>query len=117
MSTQDIARFGLLYLNYGVWKDKQLIPKKWIIDSTTSYSNASPGVGYGYMWWLPTNVIYGQPIPGVAWRAEGVGGQYIIVIPSMDLVVAHLSKFDSTGIDSYPTFRNLFRLILESRVK
>ncbi|HWR30738.1 MAG TPA: serine hydrolase [Negativicutes bacterium] len=116
MSTQDIARFGLLYLNHGVWKDKQLIPKKWIIDSTTSYSNASPGVGYGYMWWLPTNVIYGQAIPGVAWRAEGVGGQYIIVIPSMDLVVAHLSKYDSTGIDSYPTFRNLFRLILESRM-
>src|SRR5258707_6465039 len=55
MSARDLARFALLYLHDGRWKDRQIVPSAWVRESTQSYSDANtdrgPGLGYGYMWW------------------------------------------------------------------
>jgi len=50
MSARDFARFALLYLHNGRWRDQQIIPAEWVAESTHSYSNTPTG-GYGYMWW------------------------------------------------------------------
>jgi CubicO group peptidase (beta-lactamase class C family) len=80
-TSRDFARFGLLYLNRGRWGTKQVVPSTWVADSVAG-SRAGPNA-YGLMWWL-------TDVPGVPkdlFIAEGHDGQYIYVIPSLDLVV------------------------------
>jgi len=49
ISAEDMARFGLLFLNNGKWEDEQIISEKWIKKAITP---SEPNVNYGYMWWL-----------------------------------------------------------------
>ncbi|WDV48072.1 serine hydrolase [Clostridiaceae bacterium M8S5] len=81
ITAKDMARFGLLYLNYGVWDGKQIVSKKWIKDSLTMNSNK-----YGYLWWL----IDEKNIKG--YTAAGSGGNHIFCFPDKELVVAIASK-------------------------
>lgn len=77
----DMARFGFLYLNGGLWNDNQIVSKSWIDESTAMNSYK-----YGYLWWL-------QEEDGVfAYSAMGDGGNIICCIPEKDLVVAIASK-------------------------
>jgi len=75
INTLDQARFGLLFLNKGKWKDQQLLSEKWI-SLATSPSKANKK--YGFMWWLPNDLCY---------MAEGFGGNYIIISNKYDLLV------------------------------
>src|SRR5215470_12336539 len=54
MSARDLARFALLYLRRGSWQGRQIVPARWIEDSTQAYSQseAGPAYGYGYLWWV-----------------------------------------------------------------
>jgi CubicO group peptidase (beta-lactamase class C family) len=81
-TSRDFARFGLLYLNEGAWGDQQVVPKEWVADSLAS-SDAFEG--YGYQWWLSGNTD--DELPADTFSARGHDGQYIYVIPSLDLVV------------------------------
>lgn len=84
LSARDAARFGQLFLNGGVWGNKQVIPASWIRESTTAYSWAKRiRQGYGYMWWTLPEDIWGRN----AFYASGYGGQIIAVVPSKRLVV------------------------------
>jgi CubicO group peptidase (beta-lactamase class C family) len=82
MTTRDMAKFGYLYLNNGVWNNQQLVPKEWVETSTKNYVNGTrfgDAVSqYGYWWWLGRDY----------YMAAGWGGQYIIVNPKLNLVVA-----------------------------
>ncbi|MFX0210302.1 MAG: serine hydrolase domain-containing protein, partial [Candidatus Hodarchaeota archaeon] len=54
MTPRDMAKFGFLYLNYGIWDGKQIIPREWVEISTRSHISASShirGKDYGYQWW------------------------------------------------------------------
>ena len=93
MSARDLARFALLYLHDGRWRDQQIVPAAWVAESTASYSNTPTG-GYGYMWWTSTPAS-GPRGPKVAllrptYWADGSHGQYAVVVPSLDLVVVNL---------------------------
>jgi CubicO group peptidase (beta-lactamase class C family) len=83
--TEDIAKFGQLYLQKGKWNGKQLIPEKWIQTATARQtSNGSNpqsdwDQGYGYQFWRSRNNAY---------RGDGAFGQYCIVIPEKNAVVA-----------------------------
>ncbi len=93
VTVRDYARFGRLYLNQGQWQGQQLVPKQWIIDSTTpdaahlmpgenpSSSNRS---GYGYQWWIPEH-------PQNDYLARGIYGQYIYVNPAKKVVIVKTS--------------------------
>ena len=83
--TEDIAKFGQLYLQKGKWKGKQLVPASWVEEATAlQTSNGSNPKsdweqGYGYQFWRCRNGIY---------RGDGAHGQFCIVIPEQDAVVA-----------------------------
>jgi CubicO group peptidase (beta-lactamase class C family) len=94
MSTRDMARFGLLYLGQGAWSGNQIVPKDWILASTTSYSETggTANTGYGYLWWIGENgagLVNAAVVGAGAFAAEGSGGHYIVVLPAYDMVVVN----------------------------
>ncbi|MBU1220127.1 beta-lactamase family protein [Myxococcota bacterium] len=91
MSARDCARFGELFLRSGKWRGNQVIPAKWITDSIKPMSSAGKGISYGYMWWVsPGKKHIGVETGKGTFSARGNWGQYIIVIPSLDMVVVKL---------------------------
>jgi len=82
MSTRDMARFGLLYLRNGKWKDNQIIPKNWIKESTAHKQTPWDNTGYGFLWWNK-KLNDGS----YTYYANGAMGQGIYVVPSKDLVM------------------------------
>jgi CubicO group peptidase (beta-lactamase class C family) len=83
--TGDIAKFGQLYLQKGKWEGKQLVPAAWVEAATTRQtSNGSNPAsdwdqGYGYQFWRCRHGAY---------RGDGAFGQYCIVLPEQDAVIA-----------------------------
>lgn len=86
MTTRDMAKFGYLYLNGGRWDGEQIVSLDWVRESSTNHS-PTQGLYYGYQWWL-------NPAQGY-YAAVGALGQYIIVIPELDMVVVFTSGFPS----------------------
>ena len=84
MSARDCARFGLLYLANGKWKNEQLIRESWIEESTKLHFDFKNTNGYGYMWWLTTDDYNDNEW---AYFARGNAGQFIYVNPYRDLVI------------------------------
>ncbi len=83
INTLDHARFGLLFLRNGKWKDQQLLSEKWInAAQQPSVANKT----YGYLWWLNTDLGWKGISPKVFYAA-GYGGNYIIVDKEHELVV------------------------------
>ncbi|MEM7043892.1 MAG: serine hydrolase, partial [Pseudomonadota bacterium] len=80
---RDLAKIGQLILNEGLWHDRQIVPKSWL-DASFADSVAADGeLFYGYQWWLGRGRKDGR-----RWIAGfGNGGQRLIVIPDLDLVV------------------------------
>lgn len=93
MSARDLARFALLYLHDGRWKDRQIVPADWVHESTQPYSVSDFGPGYGYLWWTgflkPENPMTPVRLPAGSFFAAGNGGQYAFVMPAADMVVIH----------------------------
>ncbi len=83
--TEDIAKFGQLYLQKGTWQDKQLVPKSWVKAATSlqTANGSNPrsdwDQGYGYQFWRSRHGAY---------RGDGAFGQFCIVLPERDAVIA-----------------------------
>lgn len=83
--TEDIAKFGQLYLQKGKWQGKQLVPAAWVEEATARQtSNGSNpksdwDQGYGYQFWRSRHGAY---------RGDGAFDQYCIVLPEQDAVIA-----------------------------
>src|SRR5256885_1601421 len=97
LTTRDMARIGLLMLHNGEWNGKQIVPRDWVAKSTgiiTPVEQLNPSivrrerVGYGYLWWVFNGPWNSGPYEG-AYTGIGAIGQFITVIPELDLVVAH----------------------------
>lgn len=86
ISTEDHARFGLLFLNKGKWGEEQIISPEWIETATTP-SPANPS--YGYLWWLnhPESSRYVADAGKDMYYAAGFGGNFIIILPKENMVV------------------------------
>lgn len=92
MTTLDLARFGLLYLDGGVWQGQQIVPADWVQTSTTTQAQrASDGSRYGYQWWVRS--FGGHP----AYVAQGHYGQYLIVVPELSLLIAMNSDYEGSS--------------------
>ena len=89
LSARDLARFGQLFLQEGVWQDQRILSKSWIEESVTLYSNVGDNWGYGYMWWVYQPGFFPDHPELNAFAAQGTGGQVIFVIPKLDLVVVN----------------------------
>lgn len=93
-TVREYAKFGYLYLNKGKWENRQIIPKKWVIESTKPQGSTE---WYGYLWHvnLPVKLkAADSKIPADSYMAHGIYGQCIIVIPSKDLVIIRVGDDD-----------------------
>ena len=85
ISTEDMARFGLLFLNNGKWIDQQIISEAWI---QKAIEPSTPNVNYGYMWWLnKKGNRHWEGLSENMYYAAGFGGNFIVVDQKNDLVV------------------------------
>lgn len=104
LSTRDMAKIGQLMLNNGNRNGNQIVSKDWIKKITTTVTpvdtvnkrygrdRLSPfQFSYGYMWWIVDNIKH-DPVFEGAYSATGYGGQFITVIPKLNMVVAHKTK-------------------------
>jgi len=100
-TARDAARFGLLMLNQGKWEDSQIINKPYVQEMTSTSQDINPS--YGYLWWLngkesivypllenSFNVSLAPKGPADMVSAMGKDGQFIDVVPSMNLVVVRM---------------------------
>ena len=95
VKTEDIAKFAQLYLQKGKWNGKQILPETWIEEATTFKIDNAPGMpqirkdssdwrqGYCYQFWRSRNNSY---------RGDGAFGQYALVLPEQDAVIAITSE-------------------------
>lgn len=102
-TTRSMARFGLLALNKGKWKDEQVINETFFNESTTASQSINPS--YGYLWWLNGKSKYmipgGQTVydgalvpnaPADMYAAMGASDQRIYVVPSLNMIVVRMGE-------------------------
>lgn len=94
-TARDWARFGLLFLNEGVWNEKRIFPPGWVTYCTTP-TPAAPDGRYGAHWWLNAGTAENpeqRPFPELPpdlYFASGHEGQFVVIVPSRDAVVVRL---------------------------
>jgi CubicO group peptidase (beta-lactamase class C family) len=92
MTARDLAAFGRLYLQQGVWEGQQVLSKEWVRKSMQQHLNLENTIDqnpYGYFFWHKTYQIGNQSIASI--EARGSGGQYLFMVPEYDLVVVIFS--------------------------
>lgn len=100
ISARDLARFGQLYLNHGVWNGRQILSRDWIA-RTFSGRPALGDTEYGFLWWIYPNAQMlkdaGLP-PATVYAARGYRGHRLYVIPSLDVVIVHRVATGGVGM-------------------
>jgi CubicO group peptidase (beta-lactamase class C family) len=99
MKPRDMAKLGYLYLNNGLWDGEQILSSDWIAASTTPHIVVNERIdqGYGYFWWIYPDF----------YAAQGLEGQFIIVVPAQNMVVVFTSQLLGED-ESWP-----FRLLVD----
>ena len=112
MSTRDMARFGLLYQNYGQWNGEQIVPEGWIQESTAVHPVENPGGdSYGYLW----RIIPEQAGFGHGFYHTGLGVHLLAVLPDQKLVLVHRVDTDRYFDITWSGIRTLMEMILSAR--
>jgi CubicO group peptidase (beta-lactamase class C family) len=83
---RDFMKLGQLYLNGGLWHGKRIVSQDWIKQTTAPQYPIYPPQKYGYLWWFTDYPYKGRTIQ--AYFASGNGGNEVIVIPDLDMVIA-----------------------------
>jgi CubicO group peptidase (beta-lactamase class C family) len=122
LSTRDKARVGYLMLREGDWNGAQVVPRDWVRESTqaiTPRNEMNPDrrrdgrFGYGYLWW-----IFDDPDQHPAYEGAYIGlgavGQHLLVVPALDLVVAHKTVPGDGRRVSHDEFMEIADLIVEA---
>jgi len=111
-TARDWARFGQLYLNDGLWGDERILPEGWV-DYTRTPTPPSHGQ-YGALWWLNQGSGDSKEWEGVpedAYAAEGHDGQYVVVIPSRQMVVVRLGVSRNGAWDEAAFLRDVLAAV------
>ncbi len=110
-NARDLARFGLLYQQNGMWGSQRLISEDWI-DFVRSSAPATKERGnfYGGQWWLvPDDRI---DVPKDAYSTAGNRGQYVIVVPTHDLVIVRRGlDYGRQGFNNWDLTREVLKAI------
>jgi CubicO group peptidase (beta-lactamase class C family) len=80
---RNAAKIGLLFIHRGNWDGKQIVSLKWVSEATKKHISTNRGQDYGYGWWVSPS---SEPIP--YYSAEGRGGQYIRVYPTLNIIIS-----------------------------
>lgn len=104
MKTENLAKFGQLFLQKGKWNGTQVISEKWVNQASSKqiengHNDSSWGFGYGYQFWLN---------PPGGFRADGAFGQFSMVFPEQDAVVAITSE----SIDTKTTMQMVWDILV-----
>jgi CubicO group peptidase (beta-lactamase class C family) len=89
LTSGEMAKLGLLFLNQGQWDGKTIVPAGWVAASTASHSNQGDKKEYGYLWWIDPQ--------GKWYAALGRAGEHIFVYPAENLVVVFTSGLPTTN--------------------
>ena len=111
-NARDLGRFGLLYLNGGVWNGERIISREWIdFVRTPAPSTAAIGNAYGGQFWLVPDNRKGQ-VPADAYSTAGNRGQYVVIVPSHDLVIVRRGlDWGRQGFDRWDLTREVLKAI------
>jgi CubicO group peptidase (beta-lactamase class C family) len=92
-TVREMAKFGYLWLNNGVWDGDQIVPEDYVAAATKPQSmGGKPGeANYGYLWWTLAADPHGT------YFGLGAGGQYLFVSPELDLIAAVASSGSGLG--------------------
>jgi CubicO group peptidase (beta-lactamase class C family) len=142
-TTRDLARLGLLMLSDGNWNGKQVMPKGWRDRLTTLVTPAADvhpvangslrtqaGLwGYGMLWWVWDAPLWPGAVTGPyqgAYTAIGANGQYLTVLPTLNMVIAHNVVFDyvrdGSNVDmthpvSWGEYQAILQMLIASRIE
>jgi len=123
LSTRDMARLGYVMLRGGRWHDRQVIPAGWVkemirvttpVEQMQPERNRSRGFGYGVMWWIWDGDRATGAFEG-AYTAKGYMGQFITVLPALDMVVAHKTKADYGRTTSWTAYREILDGVIAAK--
>ena len=116
LSTRDMARLGELMRCRGKWGNKEIIPENWVDFSTTPVTEFKKGgnSGYAVMWWIWQDSKYPLEFRG-AYSAVGKYGQYITVLPALNMVIAHKSAKNQKAPTKEKDYRKIIHLIIAAK--
>lgn len=125
LTTRDMARIGYLMLRYGRWNDREVISPEWIKTITsvvTPLNEMNPPTrrsgefGYGLMWWIFQGDANSGPFEG-GYTARGAYGQYITVLPAVDMVIAHKTDAVYERKSTWATYYKLLHMICDAKTE
>ena len=107
LAGRDLLKLGLLYLDGGRWEGGQLIDEAYVATATSGLLPGGPPefCGYGLLWWVADRAD--PPL----FFAGGYGGQYVVVVPDLDLVVVTMADAEALA---QPKGSQLRRLVMET---
>ncbi len=110
-NARDLARFGMLYLQGGVWNGERLISQAWIdFVRTPAPATVEQGNFYGGQWWLVPDDR--TDVPRDSYSTAGNRGQYTIVVPSHDLVIVRRGlDYGRQGFNRWDLTREVLRAV------
>jgi CubicO group peptidase (beta-lactamase class C family) len=124
LSTRDMARLGYLMLRDGAWAGREIVPRDWVrrmVTPVTRVAEMHPDAfregpfGYGLLWWVWDGAWNVDPFKG-AYTGIGAVGQFITVLPALDMVVAHKTRPGQRSV-SRPEYLDLVGKIAGAKCK
>jgi CubicO group peptidase (beta-lactamase class C family) len=119
LSTRDMARVGYVMLREGTWGGRQVVPRDWvrrIVTPVTHVDQMNPPnirkgpFGYGYLWWVWDRQWNTGPYSS-AYTGMGALGQFITVLPKLDMVIAHKTRPGGASVSASQYLELLERVI------
>ena len=113
LRTEDMAKLGVLFLNYGRWGGEQVVPADWVRQATATHISGDSSwgpvqrVSYGLLWWLAS----ADEID--LYMALGWGGQFVVCVPALDLVVATNARWQVNADQADAQERAILEVIVE----
>ena len=106
-----MIKLGNLFLNKGVWNGQRVVSQQWVEESTSKHMPTGIYIkyekDYGYLWW-----IY-EGIEHTLYFANGYGGQFIVVVPELELVVVATNNWSIPGSEANQNWYSTITLIVE----
>ena len=101
----DLAKIGFLIIHNGNWKGKEIVSQNWISESMEKSYYWDYGFHYGYLWYIKDETDEATGNKYVTYSAAGAGGQKLLILPELNIVLVAYSHVDFTKDKSY--FLNL----------
>ncbi len=108
ISAIDFAKIGYLFLNNGRWGNRQIVSENWVVESTHPWITRGHNGSYGYQWWRrrDRNALARSMKINDFYYASGYGGQFLWVVPHLDLVVVTMAGNYENGENNFNLFRD-----------